>query len=368
MEGVLIAPDRRWWWIAAGVPRLLSPEMYRNDELTKKYAPQLKGLGLEAPAATIARGRLGRIQSKTIDRFGSEWLRFRDWGYHPSTPNGDALEFRGGLWENTLAAFRSKTFLDGRLDGQLVLDAGCGNGRFTAAALAGGAREVISVDIGWGVDATFDHHRDDPRVHVVQASLFDLPIKAVDSAFSIGVLMHTGDAARAFGQIASLIAPGGLFAVRLYHRGNWAHEIVDRGIRSLTTRLSKPIQLWFARAMAKLGTSFVVREARTVRVPSQMSSRVMWYQVLRNWPTVHHNLDWWTAPVATHHTVREVAAWGRASGLEIVRADPRDLADRYRFWQWPEALTVLFEKPAAVELPAMSRVPYAHTVAAGSFV
>lgn len=221
---------------------------------------------------------------------------------------------------------------------------------------------MISVDIGWGVDATFDHHRGDPRVHVVQASLFDLPIKAVDCAFSIGVLMHTGDAARAFGRIAASVAPGGLFAVRMYHRGNWAHEIVDGSIRSITTKLSKPIQLRFARGMSKLGTSLMARDARSHRGPKRMSPRVRWYQVLRNWPTVHHNLDWWTAPVATHHTVSEVVAWGRSSGLEAVRADPSERPEQYGFWQWPEALTVLFEKPLAVEDSRINRQPHSRAV------
>lgn len=356
MDGVLVAPDHRWWWVAAGVPRLLPPEMYRNDALAQTYAKELTTLNLRPHAPLTTREKLHKIQTKTIDRFGAEWLHFRDWGYHATPPNGDALEYQGGLWSNTLAAFRAKTFLDDKLHGKLVLDAGCGNGRFSAAALASGARGVLSVDIGWGVDATFEHHRDDPRVHVVQASLFDLPIRAVDSAFSLGVLMHTGDAARAFAHIARLIAPGGLFAVRLYHRGNWAYERTDAAIRSITTRLTKPAQLRFARRMATLGSRLISSDATPKRAPDRLSKRARWYQVLRNWPTVHHNLDWWTAPVATHHTVREVKSWGQASGLCATRTDPDERPTTYSFWDWPEALTVLFQRPIAAELGPASTV------------
>jgi SAM-dependent methyltransferase len=342
IDGVLHDGAGQWWWVAAGVPRLLSPSMYRNPQLQAQYGDKLRRLGLRVPAATRGGARLDRVQARTIDRFGHEWQVFKAWGYHDEGVVGDDPAFRGGRWADTLAAFRSKTFLDGLIDGAVCLDAGCGNGRFCAAALAGGAAEVIGVDIGWGVDAAFDRHRDNPRIHIVQASLFDLPVTRVDAAFSIGVLMHTGDAARAFRSVAGAVVPGGLLAVRLYHRGNWAYEVVDRSIRTLTTRLGKGGQMRFAQAMARLG--------RRLDGPS----RLRWYRILRNWPTVHHNLDWWTAPVASHHTSAEVAGWGRAAGLELIRADPPAAPARYGFWEWPEALTVLFERPVAV---APERVP-----------
>ena len=69
-----------------------------------------------------------------------------------------------------------------------------------------------------------------------------------------------------------------------------------------------------------------------------------WYSVVRNWPTVHHNLDWWGAPVATHHTVPEVLRWARAAGLGVVKTDPAHGRERYGVWERPEALTVLPER------------------------
>jgi SAM-dependent methyltransferase/uncharacterized protein YbaR (Trm112 family) len=342
-EGILAADDGRWWWIAGGVPRMLPPSMYRSRELEERYRSELRRLGLAVDAGHTGGGRLGRVQTKTIDRFGAEWLMFRDWGHLVQAPAGQEQEYQGGLWANTLSAFRSKTFLQGRIGGKLCLDAGCGNGRFTAAALAEGAREVIAVDIGWGVEATYERFRADPRVHVVQASLFDLPVRRVEAAFSIGVLMHTGDAGRAFASIAQRVEPGGLLAVRMYHRGNWAYEAVDAGIRAVTTRLNKPAQVRLSRGLARFGAWLGARDRK------RPGSRMRWYQVLRNWPTVHHNLDWWSAPVASHHTSGEVSGWGEAAGLRVVRAEPSPESSRYGFWEWPEALTILFERAAAGE-------------------
>ncbi|MCA9288728.1 MAG: class I SAM-dependent methyltransferase [Phycisphaerales bacterium] len=343
-EGVLHDGSGRWWWVAGGIPRLLPAHLFRRPDLEVKHAAVLRRLGLERPKRNgQARGGL---EAATIDRFGAEWLQFRDWGHRDAPPDGaDPPEHRGGLWGDTRRAFESKTFLAGRLGDRLVLDAGCGNGRFTRAALEHGASEIVSIDIGWGVEAAHERFRDDPRVHVVQASLFEIPLARVDAAFSLGVLMHTGDAARAFAAIARVVGAGGLMSVRMYHRGNWAHEIVDGAIRGVTTRLPKPAQQRVARRMARLGRWLESRERRR----GKPGLRMRWYQVLRNHPTVHHNLDWWSAPVATHHTSREVVAWGGAAGLEVVRADPKPREGGYPFWEWPEALTVLFERPMAAE-------------------
>ncbi|MCH9057742.1 MAG: class I SAM-dependent methyltransferase [Planctomycetes bacterium] len=338
VEGVLYDRSGRWWWIAGGIPRLLPAGLYRNRTMEQQHHGALERLGLDPAGAGARAGPGSRLDHQTMDRFGDEWRVFRDWGYHDQAPEGREAEFQGGLWANTLSAFASKTFLCGRVGGKLCLDAGCGNGRFTAAALAGGAGEVIAMDIGWGVEAAFEHHRDDPRVHVVQASLFDLPIRRVDVAFSIGVLMHTGDAQRAFMRVASVVGPGGLLAVRMYHRGNIAYELTDRALRMATTRLSRRRQMRLAERMAGFGRWLCERDA------AAPGTRVRWYSVVRNWPTVHHNLDWWGAPVATHHTVPEVLRWAHAAGLGVVKTDPAHGRERYGFWEWPEALTALFER------------------------
>lgn len=346
-EGVLVAPDGRWWWVAEGVPRMLPAALYRNPSLEERYRSRLDALGL-APAHVHSGSRRGRtVESRTIDRFGAEWIRYRDWGHRTAPPQGaDLQDWRGGLWENTLSAFCSKTFLDDKVSNGLVLDAGCGNGRFVAASLHFGARTVIGVDIGWGVDMAHQRFRSDPRVHLVQASLFELPIGMVDIAFSLGVLMHTGNARRAYLSVARRVRPGGLMAARLYHRGNWAHEVVDGSIRAVTTRLTKGGQIRFARAMASFGRAIEKREASNA---DRAGLRMRWYQVLRNWPTEHHNLDWWSAPVATHHTAAEVATWAQKAGLVVERSAPPTEASRFGFWNWPEALTLLARRPAAIE-------------------
>ena len=113
-----------------------------------------------------------------------------------------------------------------------------------------------------------------------------------------------------------------------------------------------------ARKMARFGQWLCDRDVESP------GTRMRWYRVLRNWPTVHHNLDWWGAPVATHHTVPEVLRWAHEAGLNAVRTDPVSPRERYRFCEWPEALTALLERPlrpTAAEIDAKPETKSTHT-------
>src|SRR5262245_31660238 len=83
------------------------------------------------------------------------------------------------------------------LKDKLVLDAGCGAGRFSEVLLQDGA-EVVAVDLSSAVDACRQNLRGHPRFHCVQASLYELPFRdaAFDIVSCIGVVQHTPDPKR----------------------------------------------------------------------------------------------------------------------------------------------------------------------------
>ena len=66
-------------------------------------------------------------------------------------------------------------------------------------------------------------------------------------------------------------------------------------------------------------------------------------------PTEHHMFDWWAAPIATHHTQREVLGWFANNHLEIVRAKPPldDLAAEFARRRGHAAITVLGRRTAS---------------------
>jgi SAM-dependent methyltransferase/uncharacterized protein YbaR (Trm112 family) len=263
---------------------------------------------------------LTRLQQQTVERFGFEWRYFQDWGWLPDYPDVPEFElkFLGGLAKHTESAFWSKSLLsrDDLHASNLVLDAGCGNGRFTNQAAQTGA-EVIGLDLGWGVFSAFEHTRALPNVHLVRGDLFRLPFadKTFDRVFCIGVLQHTGNAGVAFDSLARVLQDGGLVVAHVYGRGLWTYELLDTILRNVTIRLSISAQLAFSRWMAAL--------ARWLR---RSNEKLYWriYQHINLLPTTHHMFDWWSAPIATHHTREEVLGWFERNGLEVLRTNPPD--------------------------------------------
>lgn len=268
----------------------------------------------------IENQRLDSLQAATVERFGFEWRYFRDWGWlteYPDLP--DAKErFYGGLVENTRAAFWSKSlFQESDLSpGLLVLDGGCGNGRFTNEAARTGA-EVVGIDLGWGVQSAFEHTRKLTNVHIVRGDLFRLPFanETFDRTFSIGVLMHTGNAGVCFDSLVRTLRPDGLIVAHVYGRGMCMYEIIDYLLRCITTRLTMKSQTSVARSMAAM--------ARWLRGGKQRAKFYNWlFSYVSLLPTEHHMYDWWSAPIATHHTLDEVLSWFSKNHLEIVRTNP----------------------------------------------
>ncbi|OGV49409.1 MAG: hypothetical protein A2X49_00600 [Lentisphaerae bacterium GWF2_52_8] len=157
-----------------------------------------------------------------------------------------------------------------------------------------------------------------PNVHIVKGNLFSLPFpeKLFDRIFSIGVLMHTGDAEKAFKSIRKALAPEGLFVAHVYGKGMPRYEMIDKYLRMVTTRLSIGNQVRFAKLMAKI--------ARWLRRGGKKRTNLYYrlYPYLTILPTEHHMFDWWSAPVASHHTIEEVCGWFEKESLSIVKTNP----------------------------------------------
>ncbi|GAB4339708.1 MAG: hypothetical protein Kow0099_15030 [Candidatus Abyssubacteria bacterium] len=284
---------------------------------------------LPTELASVNGQSLASLQTATIERFGFEWRYFKDWGWlteYPDVKNAEE-KFFGSLLENSEKAFWSKSLFQKEElhSGLTVLDAGCGNGRFTYQAAQTGA-EVFGIDLGWGVQSAFEHMRSLPKVHVLQGDLFRLPFAPAtfDRVFSIGVLMHTGNGGAAFDSLVRTLKPGGLIMARVYGMGCYSYEFIDRTLRSLTTRMPISAQIHFARATASM--------ARWLRSRRQRLYAKL-FRHINLLPTDHHMFDWWSAPIATHHTLEEVESWFARNGIEVVRSFPAHgdaAAERYR--------------------------------------
>lgn len=189
-----------------------------------------RGCGREAPVT----GGIPRFAGAAAAPYGNFETQWRRWGrVQIDRLSGHTLS-EGRLLNET--GWERDWF-----QGRLILDAGCGAGRFADVAAGLGA-EVIAVDISGAVDACRDNlAARGARVHCVQASLFALPLKpaVADGAYCVGVIQHTPDPEGAVASVAAALKPGGRLAVNFYERDLWPKlQPLKYGLRLFTPRLA----------------------------------------------------------------------------------------------------------------------------------
>jgi SAM-dependent methyltransferase/uncharacterized protein YbaR (Trm112 family) len=293
-----------WYPVIRGIPRMLPPELREalTDDFVREFRTRLEASGVALAPAAPAEDPLEGLKRHTIRNFGFEWLEYARFGWDDPVHNIAYEE----------ALFRRKALLEpGEIAGKLVLDAGCGNGRYTHWAAQYGAR-VLGVDLGDGVESAAVNTRGQPNVQIVQGDIFRLPFApgTFDAIFSIGVLMHTGNAKRATAALATLVRPGGTVTVHLYGKGNVFYEVVDWSLRRWTTQMS------IERLQGVTRGLFRVRQAlERIRLDRMVN------RFIRIGPHPHIIFDWYAAPIATHHTYPEVLSWFAEMRVPVVRTN-----------------------------------------------
>jgi SAM-dependent methyltransferase len=106
-----------------------------------------------------------------------------------------------------------------RMEGQRILEVGCGSGRFTQLALETGA-EVFSFDLSSAVEAASINNAGSPKLDVFQASIYEIPLRkgVFDRIFCMGVLQHCPDVAGAFRALPMFLRPGGEIVIDVYEK------------------------------------------------------------------------------------------------------------------------------------------------------
>jgi SAM-dependent methyltransferase len=176
--------------------------------------------------------------------FGFQWNQFRR----------TQLDSATGVRISRERFLKSAGIDPGDLEGKLVLDVGCGAGRFTEVALSLGAR-VVALDYSTAVEACDANLGGNPRLDVVQGDIYHLPfpLEHFDFIYCFGVLQHTPNAAAAFAQLPRFLKPGGRLAVDFYPK--LARNLLwsKYWIRPVTRRIPQPVLFrWIQRLVPKL--------------------------------------------------------------------------------------------------------------------
>lgn len=139
--------------------------------------------------------------------------------------------------------------------GKLVLDAGCGAGRFSEVALKYGA-QLVAFDLSEAVDASQTNLAPAEPL-ICQASIYELPFQpgTFDYVYCIGVIQHTPDPFASIRALGRMVKPGGQIGLWIYER-DWKSFVGTVGfkylLRPIFSRLSRPQQFSICIAVVNL--------------------------------------------------------------------------------------------------------------------
>jgi ubiquinone/menaquinone biosynthesis C-methylase UbiE len=218
---------------------------------------------------------------------------------------------------------------------KVILDAGCGMGRYTKVVGIMG-REVVGVDISQSVVKAYLVTHDNPSIHILQGNILHLPFreKQFDIIYSLGVLHHTPNAKQSFLNLVRYLKHGGFISVwvygtagtfsdfktnplrkerqhyvkndivkRMHWRMVYVREVFFNTIRLVTTRMYVPLLYLLCYPLAVLG-----------RVPLL---KYVTASVHQSWRVrVQENFDWLSPQYQSHHTKEEIRDWFREAQVE----------------------------------------------------
>jgi len=219
------------------------------------------------------------------------------------------------------------------LKGKLVLDVGCGMGRFAEVATRWGAR-VVGVDLSAAAEVAAKNLADRDFV-AFQADVFALPFapESFDIIYSIGVLHHTPDCEAAVKALDKYLKPGGLLVVWLYSGYNKWYRFSDFWRRY--THKMKPKTL---HGILKVAVPFFYNLQQGLkRVP--LVGRPAAGLVHHMFPVNRQKdpearmldtFDWYSPKYQSKHTYEQVFKWYEAMGMEDMRVGEISIAVRGR--------------------------------------
>jgi SAM-dependent methyltransferase len=188
---------------------------------------------------------------------------------------------------------------------------------------------VVALDYSTAVDACYANLRSHDRLAVVQGDIYALPFApaSFDFVYSLGVLQHTPDVARAFAALPPMVRPGGRICVDFYEK-SWKSALLPKyWLRPFTKRMSKQrlfalLEAWVPRLLpvsALVGrVPFVGGQLkRIIPVANYIGSLDLDDNQQLEWSLLD-TFDWLSPEFDSPQTAATVRAWLMSAGLEQV--------------------------------------------------
>lgn len=165
------------------------------------------------------------------ENFGYQWNKFA----------GTQVDKTSKLEMSKTRFFAETNWDKEDLTGKNILEVGSGAGRFTQIILDNTNANLYSVDYSNAVEANFKNNGPHKRLHLFQASIYDMPFakEQFDKVICIGVLQHTPDFERSVKALIDMAKPGAEVLVDFYGiNGFWTKLHAKYLYRPISKRMA----------------------------------------------------------------------------------------------------------------------------------
>jgi 2-polyprenyl-3-methyl-5-hydroxy-6-metoxy-1,4-benzoquinol methylase/uncharacterized protein YbaR (Trm112 family) len=285
-EGILFAGQDWFYPVINGIPRLSVEAFLDYHEFLKNNLNDYNNL---KENILLKHGELIQYVVKknkhTKASFSKEWLMY-NYEKDKTWNAGDDL---------ILSRFLKETDENiETLNGKVIFDAGCGNGRLNSLLGAKGITN-IAMDFSNSIETANRFNRSG-SVHFIQGDVQFPPVafNYFDIVHSSGVLIHTNNTELSFSCLTPTLKAGGKISIWLYHpRKNFVHQLFNF-IRSLTSKLPLGFQYYLYRVTI-FPLSYCIKKIRG----NPQNAREMMVDIL----------DWFTPEFRWEHGHDEVVSW-----------------------------------------------------------
>lgn len=321
----LLTSKNNWFPIIGGIPRILIGEL-KNDLLKKqikfyqKYRSQLSSsIQTQWQEQINSIENLDKFlahQKKTSESFAWEWKNiYRENDYE----------------KNNFLHFTKPFIAEKTLENKLVVDIGCGSGRFTKWGAKLGAKVVFGTDLGESVEVAYQMTKKIDNVCIVQADIYHMPFNGIfDIAYSIGVLHHLPQPQTGFVALPKVLKKNGKMIIWVYNRRNNNRALyLYEPVRSITKHIPNPILLKLCYAPASLvhGLNYFTHWLNFIG-QKEMAKKIP-FSYYSNFPfnmKLNDTFDVLATPKSNYYCVEEIEKWYRQAKLKD-----------FEFFEHPEA-------------------------------
>lgn len=294
----------------------LSLETTRTDgDVVQEGVLHNRATGQKYP---IVRGvpRFVDFQNENYSRsFGFQWRKWPKIQFESENVGKPMEGYTRRMWESIVGVADRGDVTEG-----VVVDVGCGPGRFIDVARAKGAK-VIGLDYSVAADVAQANFSDDPDVCICQADALNLPIasQSVDGVFSIGVLHHTPNPEKGVQEAFAALRDGGWFALCVYgKRGYYDFPSVQMWRRLFKTLW--PVLGHYPPLIYAYVASYVFRPVAMALPPLGKAIRLLFPFVKlpdAKWALLD-TFDSITPSYQSAHECYEVFSWLRRAGFQDI--------------------------------------------------